>query len=78
MEQEIKADPNKEKSGTRWLHREILLTFKEEPTPILLNSSKKLKRREHFQTHAMRPELPVTKSKKETTKKPQTSISDEY
>ena len=36
--------------------------FKEELMPILLNSSKKLKRVEHFQSHSTRPALPSHQS----------------
>ena len=33
-------------------------TFREELTPILLKPSKKLQRKEHSQTHSMRPPSP--------------------
>ena len=37
---------------------ELYQTFREELMPILLNSSRKLQRKEHFQTHSTRPPSP--------------------
>ena len=37
---------------------EFYQTFREELMPILLNTSKKFRRKEHFQTHSTRPPSP--------------------
>ena len=43
--------------------------FREVLMPILLNSFKKLQRKEHFQTHSMRPPSPIPKPDRDNTKK---------
>ena len=51
----IKKTPNKQKSRTRHFTGEFYKTFKEDEVPLHLKLLKKLKRKERFQTHFMRP-----------------------
>ena len=54
----IKNLPKNESLGSNGFIGEFCQTFREELVPILLKLFKKLKRKEHFQTHSMRPPSP--------------------
>ena len=59
---EIEADnenfPKNQSPGPDVFTGEFYQMFRKELMPILLNSSKKLQRKEYFQTHSMRPPSP--------------------
>ena len=55
-------------------------TFREELMPVLLNSFKKLQRKEHFQTHSTRPPSAWHQNQTKTTQKRKlwANITDEH
>ena len=58
IEAMIKNLSKNKSPGPEGFTGEFYQTFREELMPVLLNSFKKLQRKEHFQTHFMRPQSP--------------------
>ena len=58
MEAVLKNFPKNKSPEPDGLTGKFYQIFREELMPILLNSFKKLQRKEHFQTHSMRPPSP--------------------
>ena len=58
IETVIKNLPKNKSPGPDGFSGEFYQTFREELMPILLNFFQKLQRKEHFQTHSMRPPSP--------------------
>ena len=58
IEAVIKNLPENRSPGPECFTGEFHQIFREEVMPILLNFFKKLQKKEHFQTHSMRPPSP--------------------
>ena len=58
IEAVIKNLPKNKSPGPDDFTGEFYQTFREEPMPILLKLFQKFQRKEHFQTHYMRPPSP--------------------
>ena len=58
MKKAIKNLPTNKSPGPDGFTGEFYQTFRDALMPILLNSFKKLQRKEHFQTHSTRPPSP--------------------
>ena len=58
IEAVIKNHPKNRSPGPDGFTEEVYQTFREELMPILLKLFQKLQRKEHFQTHFMRPPSP--------------------
>ena len=58
IETVIKNLPNNKNPEPDGFIGQLCQTFREKLMPILLNSFKILQRKEHFQTHSMRPQSP--------------------
>ena len=67
--------PKKQKPETDGFTGEFYQTFREELMPILLNFFQKLQRKEHFQTHSMRPSSPCYQNQTKTTQENYKPIS---
>ena len=54
----IKKSPPKQKPRARWLHRGILSNIQRRANAYFSETSKKVQRKEYFQTHSIRPPSP--------------------
>ena len=79
MKKAIKNLPTNKSPGPDGFTGEFYQTFRDALMPILLNSFKKLQRKEHFQTHSTRPPSPCYQNQTKTTQKKETkaNITDE-
>ena len=73
MKKAIKNLPTNKSPGPDGFTGEFYQTFRDALMPILLNSFKKLQRKEHFQTHSTRPPSPCYQNQTKTTQKKETT-----
>ena len=73
MKTVIKNLPKNKSPGPDNFTGEFYQTFREALMPLLLNSFKKLQRKEHFQTHSTRPPSPCYQNQTKTTQKKKTT-----
>ena len=69
----IKNSQKNKSPGPDGFTGEFYQTFRQELMPILLNSFKKLQRKEYFQTHSMRPQSPQYQNQTKRTQKKKTT-----